>query len=41
MTDVFTNDICSNSTKNYFYDYLNIYCIKEGDYLYINKEIYK
>jgi len=41
MTDVFINDICSNSIKDYFYDYLNNYCIKDGDYLYINKEIYK
>ena len=37
MTNAFINDICSNSIKDYFYEYLNNYCIKEGDYLYINK----
>lgn len=41
MSITFLSDICSNSIKDYIYNYLDIYCIKEGDYLYINKEIYK
>jgi len=41
MSNTFINDISSNSIKTYVYNYLDIYCIKEGDYLYINKEIYK
>jgi hypothetical protein len=41
MTNTFINDICYNSIKDYVYDYLNLYCIKDGDYLYINKEISK
>jgi hypothetical protein len=41
MTNAFINDICSNSIKDYVYNYLDNYCIKDGDYLYINKEIYK
>jgi len=41
MSNTFINDISSNSIKEYVYNYLELYCIKEGDYLYINKEIYK
>ena len=41
MTNTFINDICSNYIKDYIYNYLDNYCIKDGDYLYINKEIYK
>lgn len=41
MSNAFINDICSNSIKDYVYNYLRIYCITEGNYLYINKEIYK
>jgi hypothetical protein len=41
MSSPFINDISLNSIKEYVYTYLHNYCIKEGDYLYINKEIYK
>ena len=41
MSNVFVSDICLNSIKEYVCNYLGIYCIKEGNYLYINKEIYK
>ena len=41
MSNPFINDICLNSITEYMYNYLDIYCIKDGDYLYINKEIYK
>jgi hypothetical protein len=41
MHNTFISDISLNLIKNYIYNFLDIYCIKEGDYLYINKEIYK
>ena len=41
MSNVFVSDICLNSIKEYVCNYLGTYCIKEGNYLYINKEIYK
>jgi len=41
MSNALINDICLNSMREYIYNYLDIYCIKDGDYLYINKEIYK
>lgn len=41
MTNAFINDICLNCVKDYVTSYLTIYCIKDGNYLYINKEIYK
>ena len=41
MSNAFINDICLNCVKDYVTSYLTIYCIKDGNYLYINKEIYK
>jgi len=41
MTNIFINDISLNLINNYFYNFLNLYCIKENNYLCINKEIYK
>ena len=41
MSNVYLNTICLNSIRAYVHNYLDIYCINEGNYLYINKEIYK
>jgi hypothetical protein len=41
MSNAFLNDISLNPIKEYVNNFLHIYCIKDGNYLYINKEIYK
>ena len=41
MNNIFINDISLNKINKYFYDFLNLYCIKDTNYLCINKEIYK
>ena len=41
MSSVYLDTICLNSIRAYVHNYLDIYCINEGNYLYINKEIYK
>ncbi len=41
MSNIFVNDISVGLIKDHLYEFLNLYCIKEANFLCINKEIYK